>query len=131
MPPPPLHTVMQQRDAGTAPRTAAGRFVLPQLPVGQALRGQSPTRSPLLCKKIGYACIIPPTAPVGKHFFAIGRRFWGQMAQFLSEWLAAAWAAAVPAVAPAATVVSLLTQSMASSTHSAVSASASLATSSA
>ena len=130
MPHPPLHTVMQQRDAETAPRTAAGRFVLPQLPVGQALRGQSPTRSPLLCKKIGYACIIPPAAPVGKHFLPWAAVF-GQTAQFLSEWLAAAWAATVPAVAPAATVVSLLTQSMASSTHSAVSASASLATSSA
>ena len=100
-------------------------------PLVRHFGAQSPTRSPLLCKKIGYACIIPPAAPVGKRFLPFGGVFWGQMAQFLSVWLAAAWAATVPAVAPAATVVSLLTQSMASSTHSAVSASASLATSSA
>ena len=131
MPHPPLHTVMQQRDAETAPRTAAGRFVLPQLPVGQALRGQKPHAQPPTLQKNRVRLHYTPYRARWQAFFAMGRRFWGQMAQFLSEWLAAAWAATVPAVAPAATVVSLLTQSMASSTHSAVSASASLATSSA
>jgi len=52
---PLLHSVMQQWDAGSAPRARMGNFVLPQLPVGQALAAARNsravlTRRSLLCE---------------------------------------------------------------------------------
>ena len=61
---PPLHSVMQQWDAGSAPRALMGNFVLPQLPVGQALaaarHGRTVlTRRSLLCEIRYYQEKIP------------------------------------------------------------------------
>ena len=47
------------RDAHRGP---FGHFVLPQLPVGQALRGLTPTRGSLLCNG-SYNAIIGPLPP--------------------------------------------------------------------